>query len=231
MDDARRSLLGRDNHSISVGTLVERSPNPYPRANQTSQSRWRIPERNWPVSRFEHQSAAILPDKSIGDRRAGDIDRGKTLDLKVIGCSSADYQDFYSVQARQCGRIGWRSRQRHGAVARTKDKALLERGTGDRNNASERIGLDHGRRCARSVVAGHRHRHPWNYDAGFYARPHAYCVLTRMKSTADGTACPDDVAPIVADTFAATLNRRYAAPPPLSVTFTGAVSSGRVSKG
>ena len=59
----------------------------------------------------------------------------------------------------------------------------------------------------------------------------AYCVLTRMKSTADGTACPDEVAPIAADKFAATLNRRYAAPPPLSVTFTGAVSSGLVNKG
>jgi hypothetical protein len=52
-----------------------------------------------------------------------------------------------------------------------------------------------------------------------------------MKSTAVGTACPEDVALIVAARFAATLNRRYAAPPPLSVTFTGAVVSARVSSG
>jgi hypothetical protein len=52
-----------------------------------------------------------------------------------------------------------------------------------------------------------------------------------MKSTAVGTACPEDVAAIVADRFAATLNRRYAAPPPLSVTLTGALVSARVSSG
>jgi hypothetical protein len=52
-----------------------------------------------------------------------------------------------------------------------------------------------------------------------------------MKSTAVGTACPEEVALTVAGIFAATLNRIYAAPPPLSVMFTGVVSRARVSSG
>jgi hypothetical protein len=50
------------------------------------------------VSRFEHQSVAILPDESIDDWRASHTDRRKTLYTKEIWFSSADYQDFYSTQ-------------------------------------------------------------------------------------------------------------------------------------
>src|ERR1700693_3266232 len=58
-----------------------------------------------------------------------------------------------------------------------------------------------------------------------------YWVLSRMKSTADGIGCPAEVPSVVAGTFAATLKRRYAAPPPFSVISTGVPSKGRVRSG
>ncbi len=86
---------------VTVGSLIERSRDPHTGANHAAQrGRW-IAQRESTLGGLEDEAAIIVPQDSVHDGRACDVERHKVIYFERAGSSFPDDKDFNSAHPRQ----------------------------------------------------------------------------------------------------------------------------------